>query len=199
MWIGVISRGLFSIVITNVYGSASVWLNLVWKHFGRAFSHCLKFSCLKTPLDLGVKGYLQYRDLTSHFVSSPCSALCCSSFTVTSASPLQTCRTSNRMAVSGQSTWKVQDRWFLLQFGRVFQHKFSPDKVTLLDKRKMWPNPLVTSTDSDGLVVRTRCLYNRGCHTLDFLSKILDFFFFSIQFLENWYLLKLWHSVLEEH
>lgn len=99
----------FTTVIINVYGNAPVWLNLAWKHFGRAFSHWLKFSWLKIPLDLGVKGYLQHLDLTSRFVSLLCSALCCSlPFRITSASPLQTCRTSNRMAVSAQSTGKCR-------------------------------------------------------------------------------------------
>lgn len=173
IWIGVITRGLFTTVIINVYGNASVWLE-------NSFVEPLatNFSRLKIPLELGVKGYLQHCHLTSRFASSPRSALCCSlSLTVTSSSDLQN---PHRMAVSGQSIGNLKGHWFQLHFGRVFQHKFgvsASDKVALVDKRKTWPYPLVASTDCEGLIIRTRFLYNRGCHILDFLSKILILFF----------------------
>lgn len=54
------------------------------------------------------------------FCSSLLSILC----RVASISPLQTCRISNRMAVSDQSTGKAQADWLPLQFRSVYQHMF---------------------------------------------------------------------------
>lgn len=147
MWIG----GLSTSVIINMYGNSSVWLNLAWKHFGRAFSHWLKLSCLKIPLDLGVKGYLQHCDRT----------LFCSPHLVllfVAVYPLQLPQLLLLRFAEPPIGWqwmaKPQKKFRVtvsqLQFGTVFQHKFNPDKVNLLDKRKMWP--LIASTDSDRLI-----------------------------------------------